>query len=377
MPILALSPSKQYTPKYIDLARELMREIAHQGLEIGDRLGTEQELSDRYQLSRVTVRQALELLEREGYVSRKRARGTFIARQVESIDHLGLSLGRVLLVCSNEQKSHSDEDSAFCTVLRAIEQSLAQRHLAVQIMSVGQNPKEDRQRLRALLAHGELKGVLSIGPCLEPYADLLSDTQVVTSCSFYPTVFPWVGDDVALAAHLSVRHLLENGHRRIGMICGNWIDGQAFAAFVRGFAAAMNEFDASPDRSLMVHSYPGESLELLAENVLSIRPAPTAIFCENWRVCQAVVKAAAKLQLKIPMDLSIVGYGQNVCEIHEPVAITAYVPETTKVGEIAAELLFQLVEGKKPATQPVMVPGRLVERSSVRRLALAMSKQGA
>jgi DNA-binding LacI/PurR family transcriptional regulator len=264
----------------------------------------------------VTVRQALELLEREGYVSRRRARGTFIARQVESIDHFGLSLGRVLLVCSNEQKSHSDEDSAFCTVLRAIEQSLAQRHLAVQIMSVGQNPKEDRQRLRALLAHGEIKGVLSIGPCLEPYADLLSDTLVVTSCSFYPTVFPWVGDDVALAAHQSVHHLLENGHRRIGMICGNWIDGQAFAAFVRGLSAAMNDFDASPDRSLMVHSYPGESLELLAANVLSIRPAPTAIFCENWRVCQAVVKAAAKLQLKIPTDLSIVGYGQNVCEIH-------------------------------------------------------------
>jgi DNA-binding LacI/PurR family transcriptional regulator len=59
------------------------------------------------------------------------------------------------------------------------------------------------------------------------------------------------------------------------------------------------------------------------------------------------------------------------------VAITAYVPETTKVGEMAAELLFQLVEGKKPATQPVMVPGRLVERGSVRRLALAESKQGA
>jgi len=377
MPILALSPSKQYTPKYIDLARELMREIAHQRLEIGDRLGTEQELSDRYQLSRVTVRQALELLEREGYVSRKRARGTFIARQVESIDHFGLSSGRILLVCSNEQKSHSDEDSAFCTVLRAIEQSLAQRHFAVQIMSVGQNPKEDRQRLRALLAHGELKGVLSIGPCLEPYADLLSDAQVVTSCSFYPTVFPWVGDDVALAAHQSVRHLLENGHRRIGMICGNWIDGQAFAAFVRGFSAAMNEFDASPDRSLMVHSYPGESLELLAENVLSLRPGPTAVFCENWRVCQAVVKAATKLQLKIPTDLSIVGYGQNVCEIHEPVSITAYVPETTKVGEMAAELLCQLVEGQKPATQPMMIPGRLVERGSVRRLALAVSKQGA
>ena len=377
MPILALSPGKQFTPKYIDLARELMRQIAHQGLEVGDRLGTEQELSNRYQLSRVTVRQALELLEGEGYVSRKRALGTFVARQVESIDHLGLSCGRVLLVCSNEQKSHSDEDSAFCTVLRSIEQSLAQRHFAVQIMSVGQNPKEDRQRLRALMAHGELKGVLSIGPCLEPYSDLLGETRVVTSCSFYPTVFPWVGDDVSLAAHHSVRHLLENGHRRIAMICGSWIDGEAFAAFARGFTTAMNAFHVSADRSLMVHSYPGESMEHLAENVLSLSSRPTAVFCENWRVCQVVIKAATKLGLGIPADLSLVGYGQNVCEIHEPVAISAYVPETAKVGETAAELLYELVVGKKSAMEPIMVPGRLVERGSVRRLTPEISTMGA
>ena len=369
MSIQALSPGKQFTPKYIDLARELMRQIAHQGLEVGDRLGTEQELSARYSLSRVTVRQALELLEGEGYVSRKRARGTFVAREVESIDHFGLNSGRVLLVCSNEQKSHSDEDSAFCTVLRAIEQSLAQRHFAVQIMSVGQNPKEDRQRLRALLAHGELQGVLSIGPCLEPYSDLLSETRVVTSCSFYPTAFPWVGDDVALAVHHSVRHLLENNHRRIAMICGSWIDGEAFAAFARGYCAAMAEFGVLPDRSLMVNSYPGESLESLAENLLSRSPAPTAIFCENWRVCQGVLKAAARLRLSIPDDLSIVGYGQNVCEIREPVAITAYVPETARVGEMAAEVLSGLVQRKQVITQPVMVPGRLVERESVRNLA--------
>lgn len=368
MSILALSPNKQFTPKYINLARELMRQIASQGMEVGDRLGTEQELSGRYNLSRVTVRQALELLEGEGYVSRKRALGTFVAREVEAIEQFGLSAGRILLVCSNEQRSHSDEDTAFGTVLRAIEQALAQRHFAVQIISVGQNPKEDRLRLRALMAQGELKGALSIGPCLEPYADLLAETRVVTSCSFYPTVFPWVGDDVALASQHSVRHLLENGHRRVAMVCGSWIDGQAFAAFARGFSEAMNDAGVQPDRSLMVHSYCGESLESLAENILTRNPAPTAIFCENWRVCQAVLRSAGKLGLNIPRDLSVVGYGQNVCEINDPVPVTAYVPETAKVGETAADLIARLVADSTVAIAPIMVPGRLVERGSVRHL---------
>lgn len=368
MSILALAPGKQYTPKYVDLARDLMREIVGRSLEIGDRLGTEQELSERYGLSRVTVRQALEILENEGYVSRKRALGTFVAREVESIDHVGLSGGLVLLVCSNEQKCHSDEDSAFCTVLRSIEQSLAQRSFAVQILSVGQNPRDDRQRLRALLSQAELRGVLSIGSCLEPYGDLLTETRVVTSCSFYPTMFPWVGDDVSLACRQSVEHLLAKGHRRIAMLCGSWIDGEAFAAFARGFVEAMSGAQVQSDRSLMVHAYAGESLEELAANVLSRASRPTAVFCENWRVCQAVVKAADKLGLKIPRDLSIVGYGQNVCEIHDPVPITAFVPETAKVGELAADLLGKLIGETLPQAEPIMVAGRLVERSSVRDL---------
>jgi DNA-binding LacI/PurR family transcriptional regulator len=74
------------------------------------------------------------------------------------------------------------------------------------------------------------------------------------------------------------------------------------------------------------------------------------------------------LRLTIPDDLSIVGYGQNVCEIDEPVPITAFVPETSKVGEMAADLLYRLVEGKLNGTAPVMVPGRLIERSSVKQL---------
>lgn len=375
MSITALSSGKQYTPKYIDLARDLMREISGRSLEIGDRLGTEQELSERYALSRVTVRQALELLENEGYVSRKRALGTFVAREVESMDHLGLTCGHVLLICSNEQKCHSDEDSAFCTVLRAIEQSLAQRNFAVQILSVGQNPRDDRQRLGAMLTHDELKGVLSIGHCLEPYSDLFTKTHVVTTCSFYPQIFPWVGDDVSLASRESVRHLLDNGHRKIAMFSGSWIDGEAFAAFARGFIDAMHDAGVEPDRSLMIRAYSGESLEDLAANVLSRPTAPTGIFCENWRVCNAVAKAATRLGLKIPDNLSIVGYGQNVCEINDPVSITAFVPETSKVGELAVELLGKLIANNAPNVQPVMVAGRLVERGSVQRLSAETKKR--
>jgi DNA-binding LacI/PurR family transcriptional regulator len=130
----------------------------------------------------------------------------------------------------------------------------------------------------------------------------------------------------------------------------------------------MEEAGVQPDRSLMVHAYPGESLEALAAATLASVPPPTAVFCENARVCQSVIKAAGDLKMRIPEDLSVVGYGQNVCEINEPVKITAYVPETARVGEMAVDLVRQLLSDRLLKSEPIIVPGRLVERESVRSL---------
>jgi GntR family transcriptional regulator of arabinose operon len=365
---LSVSTDRQFTPKYVDLARNLVSRIAKEGLTIGDRLGTEEGLGQQYGLSRVTVRQALELLEKEGYVARKRARGTFVTREVEDKDHIAAQADRVLLVCSNDQRSHSDEDSAFCTVLHSIEQTLARRQIAVQLMGVGQSPKEDRSRLASALNQGDLGGVLAIGPCIENYSDLLSETEVVTTCSFQPSLFPWVGDDISTVSRVSVEHLLSKGHKRIAMICGSLIDGDAFAGFVKGMTDAMQRAGVALQRSLMARSYPGESLEDLTVDTLTQSPAPTALFCENWRVCEAVSRACTRLGLSIPQDISVVGYGLNVQKMRGPVRFTAYVPDTSKVGESAAELLANLLTGAEKPTAPVIIEGSLVEGDSVRQL---------
>ena len=42
---------------------------------------------------------------------------------------------------------------------------------------------------------------------------------------------------------------------------------------------------------------------------------PTAVFAENWHVCQAIVSAASALGLRIPEDISLIGYGQNALQV--------------------------------------------------------------
>jgi DNA-binding LacI/PurR family transcriptional regulator len=368
MSLLKDLSSAEFKPKYVGLAQVLLRDIAGRGLEPGDRLSTESQLVDKYRLSRVTVRQALELLEREGYVSRKRARGTFVERKIDPKDQFGLLRGSVLVVCSNEQNAHREEDTAFATVLRAMEQILAQENFTVQILSVGQDTSVDRSRLMSLKRHGGLEGILTIGPCLEPYADILSGEPVVASCSFHSNITPWVGQDAHVACRDLIKHLIQEGHRDIAMMCGPWVDGQAFGLFARGYQEAFTEAGLEVNRSMLFHAYPGESLAELAGSALSNGTRPSAVFCENWRVCQAVIKASSELNISVPNDLSLVGYGQNILEITDPVSVTAYVPNTAEIGEAAVRLLLKIVDGEEAPDEPVMIPGHIVIGASVQSL---------
>ncbi|SHL05852.1 transcriptional regulator, GntR family [Pseudonocardia thermophila] len=66
------------TPRYVELAQRLMREIADGTLPVGSRLPSEVELAERHGLSRTTVRSALDLVEELGLVSRRRKLGTVV-----------------------------------------------------------------------------------------------------------------------------------------------------------------------------------------------------------------------------------------------------------------------------------------------------------
>lgn len=365
-----------FAPKYVGLAQTLLRQIARDGMAPGDRLGTEIELGQKHGVSRVTVRQALALLESEGFISRHKARGTFVNRAIAQAQQLTLVRGSVLVVCSNEQAAHMEEDFAFATVLRRMERTLAKQGFSVQILGVGEDKAADKARLEHLAQREDLEGVCTIGSCLEPYRDIFRDTPIISSCCFYSEAPPLVRQDVMQVSRECVGHLLANGHRDVALLCGPWIDQKAFAIFAEGYRQAFEAVDARFQRSLLYHAYPGEPLENFVSSVLQSSPRPTAVFADNWRVCQAVLAAARQIGARIPDDLSLVAYGQNVLQVASPVPITTYVPDSEQIGELAAGLLSRIIDGEAPPDEPISVPGRLIIGGSVRAWDVAGAGKG-
>ena len=114
---------------------------------------------------------------------------------------------------------------------------------------------------------------------------------------------------------------------------------------------------------------PGRLLQAHAEHELAdfLRSLkrPTAVFCASDQIAVIVCQVAARLGLKIPDDLAVIGESDN------PLAATAHPPLTTiagdalALGEAAASLLVEWLAGNPPPPRPVVIAGaRLIVRES-------------
>lgn len=96
-------------PLYQQLSDEIKSQISEGKLKAGDRLMTEAEFSQQYEVSRITVRKAIELLVDEGYVMRRQGIGTFIAekklRRVVDSDNLVRSFSETSRMSGQEPSS--------------------------------------------------------------------------------------------------------------------------------------------------------------------------------------------------------------------------------------------------------------------------------
>jgi GntR family transcriptional regulator of arabinose operon len=363
-------PVGPFTPKYVGLAQQLVQHIVAQGLGPGDRLGTESELGVRYGVSRITVRLALAMLEEEGLIVRRRSLGTFVRNAPGHEHQKPFASGTIAIICSNEQAEHVEEDVAFAIQLRAIERGLAQRGHSVQIVGIGKDDQLNRVRLEQLSQIQQLEGVCAIGPCLERYADLFANAHVITTSMYYPGRFPRVGTDIQAVCRDAISHLIERGHRRIALICGDWVDRRAFALFAEGYREAFARAGLSFEMGWLCHGHPNEPIDSVVHEALTTYPArPTAVFADNSRVCQAVFSVTKNLGWSIPEDLSIVSYGRNVLSMTSPVAVSVYVPDNEGVGNKAVELLCEMIGGRSiSASVNTTLPGKFVPRDSVRDL---------
>ena len=147
------------------------------------------------------------------------------------------------------------------------------------------------------------------------------------------------------AVHMSVSHLIERGHRRIGLISG---PKSVFTAKERqiGYLRALSEHSILYDDELVVSGpnifatgYQG------CEQLLNAAERPTAIVTTNYDITIGAFTALRDLGVRIPEDIDLIGFDcVDVCAMMKPPLPVVYQPEVS-MGQLAGEYMVQRLSG--------------------------------
>lgn len=160
----------------------------------------------------------------------------------------------------------------------------------------------------------------------------------------------------------AMEYLLGLGHNRIGFICGRPEIGSAERR-LKGYRDALTQAGIEIDEELvMPGDFTTKAGHASALQLLKLNHPPTAIFAANDMSAIGVYQAAEEMGLRIPEDLSVVGF-DNITEA-KYLGLTTVDQLLSEMGYIATQMLIKMVNKEALDVQVHKVPTRLVKRTS-------------
>lgn len=167
-------------------------------------------------------------------------------------------------------------------------------------------------------------------------------------------------------AYLVTQHLIELGHQRIAVIRGPH-KYKSLTERYHGYINALVDAGMAIDRNLIQESLskgrPNKGfLEMKA--LLEIEDPPTAIFAVSDRTALGAIAAINEAGLKIPDDISIVGFDNMPPYAYPKPALTTITCERLEMGHIAMQRLHQLINTPDLVPISIVMPSQLIIRDS-------------
>lgn len=227
---------------------------------------------------------------------------------------------------------------------------------------------------RSYLQHAIYRGVDGVAIICADFQDplvqelALSNLPVVTLDHVFHNRTAVLSDNAEGMMAL-VRHIYEKGHRRIAYIHGN--ETAVTESRLTGFYRACEELGLQvPDEYIAECEYhEPKSCYEATKKILSLKERPSCILFSDDYSYIGGAAAIAEAGLRIPEDISVVGYdGIHMAKVVSP-RLTTWEQNTEELGRIAADKLIERIEHPRTAlSEHIVVRGRLLEGETVRDL---------
>jgi LacI family transcriptional regulator, repressor for deo operon, udp, cdd, tsx, nupC, and nupG len=257
----------------------------------------------------------------------------------------------------------------FSLILRGIEDAAQKEGYAV-LLGDTQHDEEREERYAQMLRRKEADGLIFLGHRLPKVAAALvrasapACAPIINGCEFTPRLgIASVHIDNAKAAAEAMDHLYALGHRRIGLVTGPLVSPLSRDR-LQGAVARAHKQKAERELVVMNGDFSIESGAVGAARLLGRAQRPTAIFCFNDEMAMGVYQTARQLGVRIPTDLSVVGFDDIRFARYMDPPLTTVAQPMREIGEGAVRLLMQVLSDATTVPESVTLPHILTIRSS-------------
>ncbi len=357
-----LHDSKRPRLKYEQLKGHLLAELRSGRLNPGDALPTEVELAEMLSVARNTVRHALSELDRDGFIRRIRGKGTFVTQEVRV--PLQTNLGLFSLVVPESEGGH------YPSLIQGFSRAATERHTHAIVNDTDNDV--NKQAAVILLLLSKRAGGVALVPTLDPtpanQITLLQEQGIpVVQCHR-----PVEGVDAPLLAlrqreinRMAGELLIEAGHRRVAWFDSVWGPGsdvllEQLRKTMSQAAGGVRDEDIFIGSGSVIHMYEREGgrIEEALRKMFDRPDPPTAIVTSFDTVAEVVFLVLQRLGLRVPEDVSLIGFGGRERSGAMIGRLTSVVMDGAEVGRMAYDMLGEMREGKRPIhdTQRVDIP---------------------
>lgn len=251
-------------------------------------------------------------------------------------------------------------------IMRGIQDRLRQAGYLCVIISADWDPDAEREAIHDLVSRS-IDGIVfseTWHHTAVEMLDLASKPYVFVHRQFAaPGQYSTIPDE-RYGAHLAMRHLIGLGHRRIGYING---PEHYYASALRlaGYREELESAGIAFDPTLVARGDWGlESGYTAMQYLLQAQPRLTALFAGNDLMAAGAIYALQDAGLRVPEDVAVVGYDdREISRTFRPRLTTVTLP-CYEMGQAAAQMLLDRMEGKEEIPAEVQVRGCLLVRES-------------
>lgn len=259
----------------------------------------------------------------------------------------------------------------FSALIEACENECRQRGYELLISQVihGEHDKED---IFKIINQSKIDGILLLATEMneDDFSNFENtDTPMVVLDSYFATKsYDYIVINNISGSYRATKYFIEKGHKKIGVL-GSSINISNFEYRYKGFEKAINEANlifAEEDNILLEPTLDGayrDMKEYLEHN--NGRELPTALFALNDIIALGAIKAMKEQDIKIPEDISIIGFDDIPFSALSNPNMTTIKVYTTEMGRLAVKRLIDKTNEEEEVPLKIEIDTKLIERDSV------------